>query len=361
MAVVGGAGVWGQRYMRAYADRADCRIVAMVDNAIDRRMAFAEHYNVESVYDDVEALFADQVPDIVSVVLPVSVSPGVVIKCARAGVRVVSCEKPIAMSLAEADAILDACTACGTQLGCSTAYWESPHVMSTSRWLHAEQPFGALIAVSIAGGLPDEVSGGGCVQLAKLELMTGMRVKWVEGWDLPPVAKYKWPEGMLPRETDSPAYGRLGLSGGLVCEVPPPPEDPSVSPCHTSLLYEQGQVWLVPTQVPRMIYGSGAMAVPYYPRFFKKPSPMHVEPVVDQLVKTLETGEPIACDGAVMQRSLETAIGLKHSAHDGHRRIELPLADRSARLIPQPYRLQGGDAIGWENTHRGEPPKLEDS
>jgi len=36
------------------------------------------------------------------------------------------------------------------------------------------------------------------------------------------------------------------------------------------------------------------------------------------------------------------------SAHNNHQRVDLPLADRTLKLYPSPYRLHGGDVIGWE-------------
>ncbi len=36
VAVVGGAGTWGRRYLRAYANHPDCEIIALVDRARDR-------------------------------------------------------------------------------------------------------------------------------------------------------------------------------------------------------------------------------------------------------------------------------------------------------------------------------------
>ena len=109
VAVVGGAGTWGRFYLRAYANHPDCEIVALVDRARDRRDAFAERYEVETVFDTVDELFAVEVPDIVSIILPVGHNPETVIACAEAGVKAVSCEKPIAVELSQADEMVRVC------------------------------------------------------------------------------------------------------------------------------------------------------------------------------------------------------------------------------------------------------------
>ena len=102
VAVVGGAGTWGRFYMRAYAEHPDCEIVALVDQAKDRRQAFADRYGAKAVFDTVEELFAREVPDIVSAIVPVGQNRPIVLACAEAGVRVVSCEKPLAVAAVEA-------------------------------------------------------------------------------------------------------------------------------------------------------------------------------------------------------------------------------------------------------------------
>jgi len=103
VAVVGGAGTWGRHYLRTFAQHPRCEMVAPGDRARDRRPDFADRDQVPAVFDDVGELLARQVPDIVSVILPVAYTAGVVLQCAEAGVKVVSCEKPIAAQLSQAD------------------------------------------------------------------------------------------------------------------------------------------------------------------------------------------------------------------------------------------------------------------
>jgi hypothetical protein len=50
--------------------------------------------------------------------------------CAEAGVRVVSCEKPIHFSLAEADKLIALCEAKGTLFACAQCHYSSPQVSS---------------------------------------------------------------------------------------------------------------------------------------------------------------------------------------------------------------------------------------
>ena len=345
VAVVGGAGSWGRNYTRAYAARPDCEIVALVDRARDRGRTFADHYGIETVYGDVEELLANEVPDVVSAILPVSHTHEVVIACAEAGVKVVSCEKPIDFELARADETVGVCRELGTAFGCGTALWMEPYIPQIATWIR-EGNIGNLIAASIPNGLPIEVSGGGCHSLVLMRGLIGLEAEWVEGWTLPPLPGYTSPEAVRDTEIDRPAYGRIGLAGGIVCEIPAPRPDLRIA-CTVAITGENGQFWMMPDQ-PVLIQGTGGEATPVTPGFFDEPPPQHwMDPVVDRLVRSVGTGELI-CSGHDYRQALEIAIALTLSADRDHERVYLPLEDRSLKLYPSPYRLHGGDVTGWE-------------
>jgi predicted dehydrogenase len=358
VAVVGGAGTWGRKYMRAYAQHPDCDIVAMVDLARDRRQRFADHYGAKAVYDTVDELLAKEVPDIVSVVLPVAESPAAVIACAEAGVRAVSCEKPIAVSLEEADEMVRVCRELGTALGCGTAFWDARYVVEAVRWVRAGN-IGRLTsaAIPLLGARNDsrgcEVSGAGCVELTLLRFLTDMDVEWVEGWTLPGDPAWWLPAGAEDWELDGGAYGRLGLSGGIICEIPEPGGRGRV-PCLVSACGENGQVWIAGRK-PVLVRGHGARSTPVHPEFLNAPRTRCVPSAVRRLLEAFDTGGEALCSGHDYRQALEIAIALKTSARRGHERVHLPLEDRSLRIFPQPYRLEGGDAVGWDRLGRPIP------
>ncbi len=356
VAVVGGAGTWGSRYLHAYANHPACEIVALVDRAKDRRQTFADRYGVEVVLDSLDDLLAREVPDIVSAILPTSHNPDVVIACAEAGVKVVSCEKPIAVELSQADAMVRICCERGTVFSCGSVYSGVPYLLKTIDWIGAGN-IGTLTAAAIPSGLPREVSGGGCVQLTLLRLLTGMEVEWVEGWTLPPESGWMPPVDVSASEIDCPAYGRLGLSGTIVCEIPVSPEQGGS--CPVMVMGENGQVWLTGPK-PVFIQGSGAASTPVYPDFLDIPSPDDFfTRRIEWLMQAFDTGRDVLDSGHRYHQALEIAIALKQSAESGHQRISLPLADRSLRIVPHPYRLLGGDVAGWESIGYRGPPNVE--
>ena len=65
-----GCGLMGQIYVDAYSTYPDCEIVALAEYNPERRKAVGEKYGVKALYEDVNALLKDVVPDIVAVVTP---------------------------------------------------------------------------------------------------------------------------------------------------------------------------------------------------------------------------------------------------------------------------------------------------
>jgi len=146
-------------------------------------------------------------------------------------------------------------------------------------------------------------------------------------------------------EVDCPAYGRIGLKGGVVCELPSPRPDLRLA-CHLGITGSDGQLWLM-NEGPVCIHGTGSEATPCRPDFFADSTPDHwITPVVDRLVRGVDSGV-LTCTGHDYRQALEIAIALTLSAHNNHQRVDLPLADRTLKLYPSPYRLHGGDVIGW--------------
>ena len=354
--VVGGAGTWGRRYLSAYAERDDCEVI-LVDRAGDRARQFAEHFGVETVLESLDDLLSDKVPDVVSAILPVSQTHGAVLACAEAGVKAISCEKPMAVELSHADEMVDFCREKGAAFGCGTAYWEVPQLIETAQWI-ADGHIGALQRAAIPGGLPKELSGAGCVQLTQMRLATGMEVEWVEGWLLPPEEGWSLPEGAADYEIDCPAYGRLGLSGGIVCEIPAPRKEEEHIRCRVWVEGEQGQAWLN-APVSTLISGKGPESTPVYPDFLDKTGLGPFKSIAAQLLQASETGDgEVLCSGHDYRQALEIALALKLSARNGHERVHLPLTDRSLRIYPHVYRLQGGDLAGWESIGYTGPPEV---
>jgi predicted dehydrogenase len=131
-AAIVGCGSIGHAHMDGYALVDDVDVVAVADpvaEARDNYLEEFEHLHLQA-YDTVEAMLAEARPDIVSVCTWHLLHPAPTIAAATAGVKAVICEKPMAIGMADADAMVDACAASGTKLVIShqrrfTKGWEA--------------------------------------------------------------------------------------------------------------------------------------------------------------------------------------------------------------------------------------------
>ena len=344
VAIVGGAGAWGQHYVNAYANHPRCTIVGFVDTAIARRQALAEYYGIKQQYDSVDELLGDTVPDIVSISVPTSLNPEIVLACCAAGVRTISCEKPMATSLGEIDRIIETCRRLGVTLGVGSllANHQLPKI---GAWIGVGH-IGAIKDIGIYGGLTPAVSGDGCQRLATLRILTNLAPVWAEGWELPR-RESGYPQQDKPEQVDGPVYGRLGLENGVVCEIPKPNETDlgkrgiwidgekgSISIGEeTQLLIGKGQK---AKDVTSGVVGSSLIKLRY--TFI---------PVIDKLVRAHADGGGVRPNAEDMGFALEVAVGMKQSAAAGHQRVSLPIKDRSAAIHLHPYRALGGDIAGY--------------
>ena len=117
----------------AYAATPNVEVVAGCDIAAEARAAFAARWEGTwpglRLDDDYRRMLAEVRPDILSVVTPDHLHAEVVIAAAEAGVRAIFCEKPLATSLADADAMLAAVRAHGMAMTVNfTRRWLPPYV-----------------------------------------------------------------------------------------------------------------------------------------------------------------------------------------------------------------------------------------
>src|SRR5690606_8938400 len=96
-------------HMAAYTAHPDIEVVAGCDLYEKQRETFQQNWGVEGLYADYQEMFAVEKPDIVSVTTKTSTRYQIVLDAARAGVRAIYAEKPLAISLAEADEMIAVC------------------------------------------------------------------------------------------------------------------------------------------------------------------------------------------------------------------------------------------------------------
>ena len=115
IAIVGCGGI-GNSHMEGYNLLDNVEVIAAVDPNPYARQAYLGLYDIPKGYASIEEMLETESPDIVSVCAWHLLHPTLTIAAATAGVPAVICEKPMAIGMAAADSMVDACKASGTKL-----------------------------------------------------------------------------------------------------------------------------------------------------------------------------------------------------------------------------------------------------
>lgn len=130
----------------AYQAVEEVELVACADIDENKARALAERYGVPGVYTDYREMIVTERPDIVSIATPCTVHAEVAIFAAEHGVRGIYCEKGLACSLAEADAVRAAVQRHGTKFNMGTLRRWHPG-MTTARQMIEAGAIGSLHSV----------------------------------------------------------------------------------------------------------------------------------------------------------------------------------------------------------------------
>jgi len=171
-AAVFGLGWWGKRIIVSLAGSDKITITHGIDPAPAGREDFMREHGV-TLSDDVDAAFADPEIDAVIIATPNSLHEPLVLRAVKAG-KQVFCEKPLALNVASAKRMLDACGKAGVVLGIGHERRFEPALVDMKqkvdagvigRPLHVETNFSHSIFGSAISGTwrfdPKEAPGAG--------------------------------------------------------------------------------------------------------------------------------------------------------------------------------------------------------
>jgi len=114
-AAVAGLGWWGKHIVRRLAESQKIKVVAAVEPALEKHAEFAKQYGLP-VKPRLEDVLEDKSIDAVILATPHSMHTAQVTAAAAAG-KHVFCEKPLALTRADAEKSVAACKAAGVVLG----------------------------------------------------------------------------------------------------------------------------------------------------------------------------------------------------------------------------------------------------
>jgi glucose-fructose oxidoreductase len=153
-----------------------CYLAGIVTGTPEKAKIWQDKYGIPETgiynYENFDSIASNDTIDIVYVVLPNSMHADFSIRAARAGKHVI-CEKPMAISVAECDAIIEACDKANVKLSVGYRLHSEPYTQEIKR-LVDEKVFGNVQYISAeaayrSGGNPDQwrlnkaLSGGGAL------------------------------------------------------------------------------------------------------------------------------------------------------------------------------------------------------
>jgi predicted dehydrogenase len=294
-------------------------LVAAAEIVDDRRNAFLARWEIPRGYRDYREMIERERPEIISVTTRPGSHREIVVFAAEHGVKGIWCEKPLCCSLAEADAMVEACESNGTKLnlgvnrrygplyreirrllvdgivgdvqavichGGSSALWGHSHA-SDLMLLLAGDPSVAFVQGTVDADVADyadnRVESDPLIQSAFVQFGNGVR-----GYFLATIG-YDW-------EITGSAGKLRALSDGSAIELRQPVGR-----------WKQ----LEPTDAPPLPNGSSALAC------------------LEDLVEAVETGRETKGNIQLARRSQEIMMGIIASHGQNGARVPLPLANRS--------------------------------
>ena len=293
-------------------------LVAGSDLMPEQREDFRKRWGVEAVYEDFREMLAKEDIEFVSITTRHHERAEVVMACAEAKVKIVYPTKPFCYTLAEGDAMINACRKSGSLLAVSCHQNWNP-------WFHAcrkaiqDGDIGKVTAIISQSNIDDH-------NAALMRMFAGASPKWV----------------MADLNQDGPA-GIIGFENGVRGIVTPGAWQ-SLQIIGTDGWidvrdeYREFELWrrFPGGFPPEMVdgfqtFGGGVRGGPPARMLFPNPRiPMSSQLAsIDALASDYENGTTPECPGEWGLEAMEMYIGVAESSDQGGSKLEIPLQDRS--------------------------------
>lgn len=336
-----GCGRKGHGHARGYLGNPRTEIVAVADPDRANLEIFLKRFPVTE-YGDYHQMLAREDIDIAAPILPVSFNPQVVVDCARAGVRAIYCEKPMAASLEESDAMVEECASRGIPFASGDAYRNMPQHWKVKALVDSGE-LGEVQSINLYQSTT-EISGGGCQGLSVLRLFADdAEVDWVTGWC-----------GRDPDDDDDQGMGgHVRFANGVdafIHHKRTPLEGIEVL-CSKGVYHTTwggGHLWRGET-CGKLVEDEDIFAEFGGADNWMEPSGTRQRGGIQAIVEALDKDIEPRCSGANMGKVLEIAIGLRESHRHNFAPIRFPIQDRSLKIVPNKSRfLNKKEAMGEE-------------
>lgn len=345
-----GGGRQGTHHARGYAIHSRTEVVAVADTDQENLDLFRERFGVPG-YSDYGEMLAKERIEISAPVLPVRANAGAVVASAQAGVKAISCEKPLTASLEDADRTVEECRTKGIFFAAGLVARNYPEYWKARELIEAGG-IGEVQSINVY----DTNGQGGChgINLA-LHFAGDPEADWVTGWvEGDPFSDYE--EG---HEEGTEGFGGIGgyvrfdngievfghvkeavkkATGGRfeVVGAGGVLYDDSLGLHLLKEVRTDGTQKLGDLEEGEGIFPSWSLGgkVTYDEEGWRVPTP-GMRATVDAIVESLDTGTPLKLStGEDLRKALEICVALRESARVGHAPVKLPLEDRGLKMYP---------------------------
>ena len=323
----------------AYHESPLVELVAGADLDGQQRTWFAERWGLDDahVHADYQEMLRREDLDLVSVCTSARPRAAIIEECARAGVRGIWAEKPIAMGLAEADSALHVCSEHGTKMAVNCHRRWNALFREIKRMIDAGD-FGQLLQITVHGTFG--LSSNGSHMLDTMNFLASSRVEWVFGEMESDEAAAKDDElqgnGYLAYANGVRGFVRGMRSGAAFTSLD------IIGEQARAISGDDGMTWRLirrvkgdlerPSMRPLSNRFTGDLPVE-----FPFPLPNRLQAtglaIVEDLVSAIGGGPAPQCSGEDARDALEVAIAMRESHRRDGQRVSLPLADRDLWLI----------------------------
>ena len=352
-----GCGGMSAAHLRAQHEVEEIDVVAVCDIVEEKLHAVGDAFNVEKRYTDYHAMLAAEKPDIVAIATQGPQHCGATVAAAEHGAHVL-CEKPMALDLAEADRMVEACAKAGVQLAINHQATVRPS-LRRMRDMVENGDIGDVILVR--GNNKSGRKAGN--ELMEMGTHVFDRMQFLGGAPQWCLAHLTW-EGaaattdhimdsqvMSPRDRASGlvlgerAYALFGMSRAPVGECQYLGYEKTNNRLYSvDVLGSKGQLSLRGTGIQRGKSDLYHLPVPaFYPADLQEePLWQRIEmpeeldprlgkesitPILQELIKSIETGSEHPCSGEAGRYNLEMVMAM-YASHLSGQRVDIPLAER---------------------------------
>ncbi|MCL4544382.1 MAG: Gfo/Idh/MocA family oxidoreductase [Chloroflexi bacterium] len=333
VAVIGCGGI-ARAHAKGYGEVPDCAIVAAADVSAEALTGFCDQYGIAQRFRDYTVMLREVRPDIVSICTWPALHAPQAVAATEAGVRGILCEKPAALTLAEADAMVAAAGQHRSVLIVGHQRRFEPRYALARELIHAGK-IGTMeeIRLSCAGDLWSDGTHG--VDLMRF-IAGDAKVSWVFGQvDLTlPAVRNTSTVGYQHWHESQTRYGHP-VEGGSLAQIEFASEVHGLletGRAARSAGYQRAQITGSTGRID--VSGDPRPSAPQFLRYWSQGDTdwqeMSLPPVnafaaeVRALIESIEHGTPHPLSGASARATLEVLVAIVESGFR-HQRVTLPV------------------------------------